>query len=118
MRNSNEYVYTNTFKLVQKDTYIYNNFGEGFSDYVFTEQYLPEYYPSSVYGYMLFQNRYTNISGYWMTAHTTYLYRDNGTFTTNESLSRNEYGLVTTRALTGPQNITTTTTVHENALTF
>ena len=107
---SNEYVYTNTFKLVQRDTYVYGSLGEGFSDYVFTEQYLPEYYPSSVYGYMLFQNRYTCISGYRMTAHTTYLYRDNGTFTTNESLSHNEYGLVTTRALTGPQNITTTYT--------
>lgn len=107
---SNEYVYTNTFKLVQRDTYVYGSLGEGFSDYVFTEQYLPEYYPSSVYGYMLFQNRYTCISGYRMTDHTTYLYRDNGTFTTNESLSHNEYGLVTTRALTGPQNITTTYT--------
>lgn len=101
---------TNTQKMVQRDTYVYENWGQGYSDYVFTEQYLKGYYPSIVWGYDLFQSRYSYISSYVQTAHTTYSYKDNGTFTTNESLSHNEYGLVTTRSLTGPQNITTTYT--------
>jgi YD repeat-containing protein len=96
--------------MVQRDTYVYENWGQGYSDYVFTEQYLKGYYPSIVWGYDLFQSRYSYISSYVQTAHTTYSYKDNGTFTTNESLSHNEYGLVTTRSLTGPQNITTTYT--------
>lgn len=107
---SNEIVYTNTFKLVQRDVYSYETFGGGVSGYLFTEQYLPGYYPSSWYGYMLFQSRYKYLLSTKLSSHTTSLYRQNGTFTTTKSLSHNEYGLVTTRALTGPQNITTTYT--------
>lgn len=107
---STDLVSANTQKMVQKDTYVYGNYAEGFSDYVFTEQHLNGYYPHIVYGYELFQSRYTYISNYYQTGHTTYSYKENGTFTTTESLSHNEYGLVTTRSLTGPQNITTTYT--------
>lgn len=107
---STDLVSANTQKMVQKDTYVYGNYAEGFSDYVFTEQHLNGYYPHIVYGYELFQSRYTYISNYYQTGHTTYSYKDNGTLTTTESLSHNEYGLVTTRSLTGPQNITTTYT--------
>lgn len=107
---STQEVYYGIFKEAAKDTYTYNTNGAGVSDYVLREEYLPGYYPTIFYVYSLFQSKYIQVGSVAQTGKTSCEFTDNGNISTTETLSLNEYGLVTSRTFTGAKNKLTTNT--------